>query len=464
MQTSKLPIKFLQFGEGNFLRAFADYMINQANSDGILNAGVCVFNLRKTGSVKKIKDNNCSYNLISRGIENGKASVKITKIDSIVDAVNPYEEFEKFTSLALLDELRFVISNSTEAGIYFDSSDTMDLCPPLSFPAKLTLLLNKRYEHFKGDSSKGLIMLPCELLERNGDTLKECVLKYATLWNLSEGFKSWLDSACVFCNTLVDRIVSGRPSENEKDENVIALNDPIAVVAEPYLLWAIEAPDFVEKELPFAKAGINVVFTKDISPYRSRKVTLLNAPHTLMSAIGLQMDIDTVLNAVSNSDILKFLQQAMFDELAKTLTLPEEELSGFANEVLDRFRNPYLEHFLSSIAGNAVAKCTVRVIPPLERYIQKFGKIPSAIAFGLSANIVMSFYNKTALPDSEKVAKLKASDNIEEFAKLFTENDFIMASLSNNEELKNLLVSNVLSIKNLGMQKALKEFLDGKLA
>ena len=458
------PIKFIQFGEGNFLRAFADYMIDCTNKANLLDAGVCVFNLRKSGSVEKIKKQNFKYNLISRGIENSKVSTKITEINAIVDALNPYEDFEKFINLATLPELRFVISNSTEAGIYFDNKDSASDKPPTSFPAKLTLLLKKRFDFFGGDNSKGLIVLPCELLERNGDALKDCILQYCTLWNFSEEFKTWLEKSCVFCNTLVDRIVSGKPSENETDKTVIALNDPLAVVAEPYMLWAIEAPSFVEDELPFKKCGLNVVFTNNITPFRNRKVMLLNAPHTLLSAIGLQMGINTVFEAVSNQDILQFLQIVMNNELAKTLSLPTEDLQNFSAEVLDRFRNPFLEHFLKSIANNAIAKCSVRVVVPLEKYINDFAKIPHAMAFGLAANIVLAFKDKSLLPTSEKFDELRNCQDLKLFAQLFAKNDFIMGSLANCQSLKTSLCEYVLQIETLGMKNALKEFLNGKTA
>lgn len=459
-------IKFLQFGEGNFLRAFVDYMICEANKRQLIDGGVRVFNVRKTGSVEKLKANGCAFHLVSRGIgENGAVS-ETTKVDSIVDAFNPYADFAEFVNSALLPDVRFVISNTTEAGIYFDANDKLEDCPPTSFPAKLTLLLLRRFELFNGDKSKGLVMLPCELLERNGDSLKDCVFKYAELWNLSAEFKEWLNQSCVFCNTLVDRIVSGHPAPNDKfikDEAV--LSDPLSVVGEPYLLWVIESPIALEDELPFAKCGLNVVFTNDISPYRARKVVLLNAPHTLMTATGVQMNITTVLDAVFDKLVGDYLQKLIFSELIETLDMPRTELEAYANEILNRFRNPYLEHQLLSIANNAIAKCKVRAIPSLETFYKKNKAFAPAIMFGLASNITMAFANKAYLPDTADAKELVDETNLEVFAeKLASCESFADKTFSQNVDFKNELVRIVKSIQQNGIEGALKEMLYGKIA
>ena len=459
-------IKFLQFGEGNFLRAFVDYMICEANNRQLLDGGVRVFNVRKTGSVEKLKANGCTYHLVSRGIgENGAVS-ETTKVDSIIDAFNPYTEFADFIGSALLPDVRFVISNTTEAGIYFDENDKLEDCPPTSFPAKLTLLLLRRFEHFNGDASKGLVMLPCELLERNGDSLKECVFKYAQHWNLSDAFKAWLENACVFCNTLVDRIVSGHPASDDKFiKDQAVLSDALSVVGEPYLLWVIESPIALEDELPFAKCGLNVVFTNDISPYRARKVVLLNAPHTLMTATGVQMNIPTVLDAVSDKLVGDYLQKLIFSELIETLDMPRAELEVYANEILNRFRNPYLEHQLLSIANNAIAKCKVRAIPSLEKYLQKNKTFAPAIMFGLASNITMAFANKAYLPDTADAKPLLDETNLEIFAeKLACCESFAGENFAQNADFKNELVRLVKSIQQNGIEGALKELLYGKIA
>lgn len=459
-------IKFLQFGEGNFLRAFVDYMICELNKHEFIDGGVRVFNVRKTGSVEKLKNNSCTFHLVSRGIgENGAISETI-KVDSIVDAINPYIDFKEFINSATMPDVRYVISNTTEAGIYFDANDKLEDCPPASFPAKLTMLLYRRFEHFNGDESKGWIMLPCELLERNGDSLKECVLKYADLWKLSDEFKSWLEKSCAFCNTLVDRIVSGHPSADDKFiKNQAVLSDPLSVVGEPYLLWVIESPIALEADLPFAKCGLNVIFTNDISPYRARKVVLLNAPHTLMTAIGVLMKIPTVLDAVSDKLLGEYLQKLIFTELIDTLDMPRAELEAYANEILNRFRNPYLEHHLLSIANNAIAKCKVRAIPSLEKYIQKNKTFAPAIMFGLSANIAMAFANKDYLPTDDDAKVLANESDIEKFAeKLAMCKSFAGDVLSQDTDFRTCLIKTVKSIQQNGIEGALKEMLYGEIA
>ncbi len=456
-------VKILQFGEGNFLRAFVDSMVCDANAAGVFAGGVCVCNLRRSGSVEKIKNAGGIYNLISRGMQNGAAVSKISKIDSVVDAVNPYSEFEKFISFAESETLRFIVSNSTEAGIRFSADDSVADTPPETFPAKLTLLLHKRWRHFGGDIAKGLVILPCELLERNGDALKECVFKYAELWRLEPAFAEWLDAACVFCNTLVDRIVSGHPSADEKDPAVRALDDPISVVAEPYLLWAIQ-PKSVAAELPLDKCGLNVIFCDDIAPYRSRKVTLLNAPHTAMTAVGLLSGMETVREAVDDPLVGKFVRGLMFEELVPTLAMPQAESESFARDVVDRFRNPFLEHKLKSIALNFVSKCNVRLVPPTEKYFEKFGKVPQRLAFAFAANILMAFAAKSALGESPEAAQAAAKSAPEAFAEAFVSSPRFVGGLSENAEFKNAVVSFVKKIGANGITGALGELENGKSA
>lgn len=456
-------VKILQFGEGNFLRAFVDSMVCDANAAGVFAGGVCVCNLRRSGSVEKIKNAGGIYNLISRGMQNGAAVSKISKIDSVVDAVNPYSEFEKFISFAESETLRFIVSNSTEAGIRFSADDSVADTPPETFPAKLTLLLHKRWRHFGGDIAKGLVILPCELLERNGDALKECVFKYAELWRLEPAFAEWLDAACVFCNTLVDRIVSGHPSADEKDPAVRALDDPISVVAEPYLLWAIQ-PKSVAAELPLDKCGLNVIFCDDIAPYRSRKVTLLNAPHTAMTAVGLLSGMETVREAVDDPLVGKFVRGLMFEELVPTLAMPQAESESFARDVVDRFRNPFLEHKLKSIALNFVSKCNVRLVPPTEKYFEKFGKVPQRLAFAFAANILMAFADKSALGESPEAAQAAAKSAPEAFAEAFVSSPRFVGRLSENAEFKNAVVSFVKKIGANGITGALGELENGKSA
>ena len=432
-------------------------MVCEMNRRANFGGGVCAMNLRRTGSVERLKAQGCKYNMIVRGMRGGEPIVEVSQIDSVVRALNPYEEFGEFAKFAESPDLRFVISNSTEAGIIFDAADKLSDAPPSTFPAKLAQLLWRRFEFFKGDASKGLIALPCELLERNGDALRGCVLKYARLWNLGGEFERWLERSCAFCNTLVDRIVSGLPSA--EDARKLGISDELAVVAEPYYLWAIEAPEFAARELPFKESGLNAVFVKDVAPFRARKVTLLNAPHTLMSAVAIQCGLATVLEAVSDDKVAEYLRRLMFGELVKTLDSPNGGLEDFAREVLERFKNPYLEHALKSIAMNSVGKCAVRAVPPAREYFTRFGHAPAATAFGLAANIKMAFETRAALPPAlSHVAAEK--DMLAYAAAILSSSDFFGGDRAGFAPVKTAVSGYLENIQNRGMPAALEDFLN----
>lgn len=455
------PIKVLQFGEGNFLRAFADFAFCRMNGQGLFNGGVRVFNVRKTGSVETLRERRCRYHIVTRGVgADGRAVSETSLNDVIVDAVNPYTEFEKFVSSAEIAEAEFVVSNTTEAGIYFSEADSFCDAPPKSFPAKLAMLLFRRYEFFGADPSKGWTMLPCELIEKNGDVLKSCVLKYAALWRLPGGFTEWLEKSCTFCNTLVDRIVSGHPARDDKfitDQSV--LDDPLAVVCEPYFLWAIEAPSSVSAKLSFTECGINAVFARDISPYRTRKVALLNAPHTAMAAVGLAIGLETVRDAVEDARLARFLNALVYGELAESLDIPRSETGAYARQIFNRFLNPYLEHRLAAIASNAVSKCAVRIVPQALIYRKKTGKIPKAMIFSLAANTLMAFKNG-GLPEGAPEG-FSSLTSAESFSLKLAE-CFFGADFSRDTELKKALVCAVKDITGRGMERALEDLRDGQ--
>lgn len=450
-------IKVLQFGEGNFLRAFADFFISELNKRGLFDGKVCVLNLRSGGSVEKLKEQKGRFTLLCRGLENNTPIVRSTIVDSISYALNPYSEFASFIKLAELPNLRFVISNSTEAGISFNPSDSLCDRPPSTFPAKLTLLLFKRFEFFEGDPKKALIILPCELVEKNASALKACVLKYASHWNLPLNFSSWINSHCVFYNTLVDRIVSGFPKDCEFA--IDGKPDKLAVAAEPYHLWAIEAPQSLSEELPFDKAGLNVIFTSDVSIYRQRKVTLLNAPHTLISPIGLSMGLESVAEAISETRISKYAKKLIFDELA--LKFPKEEALAFGESVLERFKNPFLKHELKSIATNIIAKCSARVASAMSYYTKNKSVAPKAICLGLAANIAYLMKHRELLnPDESKA--LCICKNVDDFSKKTLELIFKEQSIPRDKYCicEELILKYANKICDTGMKKTLEEFLN----
>lgn len=453
------PVRILQFGEGNFLRAFADYMVFEMNRSCGFNSAVCACNLRKSGSVAKLAVQNCLYTLVVQGLKNGAITTECLPINSITKALNPYENYAEFAAFAKSEDWRIVISNSTEAGIAFCESDKLSDEPPSTFPAKLAKLLFERYSFFKGDTKKGIIVLPCELIEKNGDALKACVLKYAKLWNLPEGFAAWLENSCAFCNTLVDRIVSGYPAHIAAAlEQIWEYSDNLAVVAEPYYLWAIQAPEFVRNEIPFEKCGLNVVFTNDISLYRAQKVTLLNAPHTIMAATGLQMNVKTVMDALLHPVLGKFVEDCIFGELLETLDLDIKAKTAYANSVLERFKNPYLKHQLKAISSNAISKTAVRVVPSLREFAKRKGVLPERCVFGLVANASLAFADRSLLPLNAPETLKTESDFLKFAAILFDSKEIYTESLFAIKGFKELAQKYAESVKEIGVLESLKKF------
>jgi tagaturonate reductase len=385
------PEKVLQFGEGNFLRCFVDWMFHQLNKKAGFNGSVVVVQPIDKGMVNMLNEQDGLYTIYLRGLKNGKAESTHEVIDVISRGINAYENFDVYLKTAEQPEMRFVISNTTEAGISFDDSDKSTDTPPNSFPAKLAVWLYHRYKTFNGDGSKGLHIIPCELIEKNADNLKKIILQLAAKWKFENGFLDWLNTACTFNNTLVDRIVPGYPRERIGEiTGELGYEDKQVVEGEPFHLWVIEGSDALQKELPFPSIGLDVLYVKDITPYRTRKVRILNGAHTALVPVAYLYGIDTVRESVEDTVIGKFLRDTIFEEIIPTLDLPKEELERFANEVLDRFRNPYIKHLLMSISLNSWSKFETRVLPSLLEYKKRKGAIPRHLAFSLAATI--AFY------------------------------------------------------------------------
>lgn len=390
------PVRVIQFGEGNFLRAFVDYMIDIANEKGVFDGDIVLVKPIEFGTLDKFHDQECQYTVQLRGIHEGKAQKLNRIITSVADAVDSYSEYDKYNDYATLDTLRFVVSNTTEAGIVYDENDKFELCPPMSYPGKLTKFLYTRYKAFDADMSKGLIMLPVELIDDNGLHLKECVLKQIDNWGLGDEFKNWVSNACVFTSTLVDRIVTGYPGD-EIDTlcTELGYKDELIVTGEPFALWVIEAPQNVSEELPLPKAGLPVIYTKDHHPYKQRKVRILNGAHTSFVLASYLCGNDIVLESMQDELILNYINKTLYDEIIPTLTLPKEDCEDFAKAVLVRFNNPYVKHAHLAISLNSVSKWRARCMPSFTGYIDKFGKVPSHLAFSLAA--LMAFYTGTEL-------------------------------------------------------------------
>lgn len=393
------PIKVLQFGEGNFLRAFVDYMIDIANEKGVFDGDVAIVKPIEFGSLDRFRQQDCQYTVQLRGIVDGEAKRINRVVTSVADAVDAYGEYERYAAYAKLDTLRFVVSNTTEAGITYDESDRFELCPPKSFPGKLCKFLYERYQAFQGDVSKGLVMLPVELIDDNGIHLRECVLKQVKNWGLEEGFAKWIDEACVFTSTLVDRIVTGYPrDEAPKLCEEFGYQDDLIVTGEPFALWVIESAKDISDELPLQRAGLPVIYTDNQKPYKQRKVRILNGAHTSFVLASYLCGNDIVLESMQDETILKYVKETIFEEVIPTLTLPREDLESFAQAVLTRFNNPYVKHALLSISLNSVSKWRARCMPSFLGYVEKEGKLPRHLTFSLAA--LLAFYTGVEIRDS----------------------------------------------------------------
>ena len=392
------PIKVLQFGEGNFLRGFADYMIDIANEQGNFNGNIVLVKPREGGSLEKFHAQDCQYTVSLRGLVNGKPQVSNRQITCITDAVHAYEEYEKYMALAEIDTLRFVISNTTEAGIIFDDTDRFELAPPKTFPGKLTKFLYHRYQTFHGNSNKGLIMLPTELIDDNGIMLRKCVSQLIELWGLGEEFKNWVEEACIFTSTLVDRIITGYPKATENEEwEKLGYIDRIMVTGEPFALWVIESAKDISAELPLPDAGLPVIYTDNQKPYKQRKVRILNGAHTSFVLASYLMGNDIVRDSMNDDDVRNFMMSILHEEVIPTLSLPKAELEEFADAVVARFNNPYVDHALLAISLNSVSKWRARCMPSFLGYIEKEGKLPARLTFSLAA--LMAFYTGSEIRD-----------------------------------------------------------------
>lgn len=403
------PIKVVQFGEGNFLRAFVDYAFQRLNNEVDFNAGIAMVQPLKEGMVNMINDQDGLYNLFMNGIKKGEKIQDIELITNIVKAINPYTDFADFIALAKEEELQFIVSNTTEAGIEYVESDTPDSQPPGSFPAKLTVLLHERFKHFNGDKAKGLTIIPCELIDYNSETLKKCILQYCDLWQLSDSFKTWVSDACTYHSTLVDRIVPGYPrAEIEDYNNKLDYQDNLIVAAEPFFLWAIEGGDDLKEKLPFHKTDLNVKIVDDIRPFKMIKVRILNGAHTAMVPCSILFGNQLVMETVNGDFTGKFVNN-IISEISETLDMDKSEIQAYTEEVMDRFKNPYIKHALADIALNSISKFKVRVLPSLLQYYNANKKLPTNLTFSLAC--LIQFYkgtwNNDAMPvkDSPEVVE-----------------------------------------------------------
>lgn len=465
---NKLPIKVVQFGEGNFLRAFVDYAFQKLNKTINFSAGIAVVQPIDRGLISMLNEQDGLYTLFMKGVTKGKEIQEIELISNIMKGVDPYTNFNDFLSLAKEDELEFIISNTTEAGIAYVSSDKPEMQPPSSFPAKLTLLLFERFKYFNGNPDKGLTIIPCELINHNSETLKEIILQYINDWNLGEPFKLWLLNNNTFHSTLVDRIVPGYPKDQiEAYNSQLDYSDNLIVAAEVFLLWVIEGGDELKAKLPFHKMDLDVKIVADMQPYRTRKVRILNGAHTAMVPISILYGNNTVKETIDNEFTGDFINKAVFNEIIETLKMDRNELTSFADAVFDRFRNPFIKHQLADIALNSISKFKVRVLPSLIEYIDLHSKVPTNLTFAFAC--LIRFYKgvwqgKTLpIKDSAEIveafAKIwKSTDYLEVAKEVLSIEEYWGEDLNKVEDLTIAVALALKEIENNGIEKGFANF------
>ncbi|WP_085248398.1 tagaturonate reductase [Gilliamella mensalis] len=385
------PEKIIQFGEGNFLRAFVDWIIDNLNQKTDFNSGVTVIRPIDTHH-PSINEQDGLYTTIIRGLNEQNDAIATPRIIySVNREILIYQDYQLYLKCAQNPDLEFIFSNTTEAGIAFSEKDKATDTPPTTFPAKLTCFLHHRFKFFNGKKDKGLIIIPCELIDYNGEKLKELVLKYAKLWQLSNSFIAWINESNTFCSTLVDRIVTGYPKDEATQlEQQLGYQDQFLDTAEYFYLFVIQGPNWLKQKLKLDQVDLNILIVDDIKPYKERKVGILNGAHTAMVPVAYLAGLRTVGQCMDNLQIETFVKNLLNQEVIPTLSLDKEQLKQFADEVLKRFKNPFIKHELISISLNSLTKFKTRLLPQLLTYSKQFNQPPKYISFSLAA--LIAFY------------------------------------------------------------------------
>ncbi|AZO94379.1 tagaturonate reductase [Halocella sp. SP3-1] len=397
------PERVIQFGEGNFLRAFVDWMFHQMNKEDVFKGRAVIVQPIPQGRVSNLNKQDGLYTLFLRGKQDGKVVDQREVMTAVSRGLEAYTQWDEVLKLAENPKIEFIVSNTTEAGIVYSPDDKLNDTPPDSYPGKLTAYLYHRYQFFNGDSDKGMLIIPVELIERNGDILREVVLKLADNWKLPEGFKDWIREHNTFVNTLVDRIVTGYPfKEKDKLEEELGYCDENLDTGEIFHLWIIEGDEALKEKLPFHKAGLNVKWVDDVTPYRSRKVKILNGAHTSTVPVSYLAGIDLVRDAVDDQLLSNFIKSVIFENIIPTMSLSAEELEDFAKKILERFANPFIDHKWLDISLNSTSKFKTRVLPSLVEFIEQKEELPDKLIFSLAA--LITFYKGTEIRDKHLVA------------------------------------------------------------
>ena len=456
---SDLPTRAIQFGEGNFLRAFVDWQLQQMNSQGLFNGGVKIVQPLAGGLVATLEEQDNLYTVLLEGKQNGEVVQSHEVITLVNGTINPYTDYEAYLDLADDDDIEFIFSNTTESGIVYSADDLRTDAPHASFPGKLTALLYRRFELGK----KGFTLIPCELIEHNGAKLKKTVLATAANWDLGDVFAAWVDTSNTFCSSLVDRIVPGYPKDRAEELCAqFGFEDRLIVKAEPFLLWVIEGPQSLTETLPLAKAGLNVTVTDDMTPYRERKVFLLNAPHTTMASLARLAGVETVRDVMLDADFGPLVDQVMYEEIIPVLDLSHEELAAYAESVKERFENPFMHHELAAIALNSASKFTSRLLPILLGFHAKNGTFPTRITLALSA-ILLTYsgdpaVTATPVDSAETIAAFHAAYATDDYvATILADTTLWGTDLTALDGLVDQVTAGLASLRDNGVRAALAD-------
>lgn len=422
--TDKEPFEFpervIQIGEGNFLRGFVDWMIHQLNKNDLFRGRIVVAAPRPTGArnIERLNGQDGLFTVWLRGLDQGRQVDQREIVSSVSRGIDPYQNWQDFLRCAENPEIEIVVSNTTESGLQYTREALQDGVALSSFPGKLTAYLYHRYCHFHGDAAAGMTIVPCELVDNNGDKLREIVLQHATDWNLPGAFLDWLTQSNHFCNNLVDRIVTGFPQGEDANRLLSQLDyrDELLTVGEPFHLWAIEADERLQEAWPFEKIGLHVPYVSDVSPYRIQKVRILNGAHTAMSALGLLSGLRTVGETVNHPVLGLFVRSLIHDEIVPSLlaSVPgadETVVDDFAHSVLERFDNPFIRHELESLTLNGLSKIRVRLLPTLNDFYANHGQVPVLLSAALAGQLL--FYrnadreeDRWAIRDDTKMVEI----------------------------------------------------------
>ena len=445
----------VQFGEGNFLRAFVEWMIQKSNDSLNLDTGVYIIQPRDNDKVYRLAKQDFNYHVNIKGYKDGKPVDEITEIDCVIGGLNTHKEYDKFLKLAHDTRVKVIVSNTTEAGIIYDENDDDYTLSPITYPGKLTSFLKERFESLGDTNESELLVLPCELIEKNGEVLKNTILQYVKLWNLGEDFVNWLDKRVLFINTLVDRIVPGFPDDKDEIIRRIGKEDDFFVEAEPFHLWVVE-DNRIENILKLKEAGLNVIYTDDLTPYRDMKVRILNGAHTIMVPVSILLGIETVSEVLQNQTTNKYINEVIYDEIVPVVDLDKDVVKDYADDVIERFKNPYIRHELMDISLNSISKFRVRVLPTLVDYMDKNNALADGITTSLSALIVFysGLYNGRTIDLKDEIEVItKFRDLWDDYKSESIDLNTLVNSVLSDDDLWGLDLTEIAGLSNIIEEK-----------